>query len=187
MSFLWNSQKGWFAVWLTIGFLLLTAGVGRAQLTFTLQNPNPTVNVGSTFHFIATLTNTDTINSITLNSSSFSYSDPGAASNFTDNFGNTPLTLNPSGQSGDSWTGDLFDVFVPSNYVPGTVYTGSYTVNFTDNGTSSSVMQNFSVTVGGNAATPEVSSLMGLGGLVLVSGVILWRRRQTAFTTNSPS
>ncbi|HLI47293.1 MAG TPA: hypothetical protein VKV18_01185 [Chthonomonas sp.] len=159
------------------GFWLLGGSVSNAQLSFTLQNPNPTVSPGSTFNFIATLTNTDPNNSISLDSDSFTYTDPNAASDFTDNFVKTPPTLSPSGQSGDSWTGDLFDVFVPSNYTPGTLYTGSYTINFTDNGTSSSVTQNFSVLVGGKASTPEVSSLLGLGLLMLTAGGV-WNYRR---------
>ncbi|HLH78822.1 MAG TPA: hypothetical protein VKV29_00910 [Chthonomonas sp.] len=160
------------------GLWLLGGSVGNAQLSFTLQNPNPTVSPGSTFNFIATLTNTDASNSISLDSDSFTYSDPNASSDFTDNFVNTPSGLSPSGQSGDSWTGDLFDVFVPSNYTPGTLYTGTYTIDFTDNGTSSSVTQNFSVLVGGHATTPEVSSLLGFGLLMLTAGGVWSYRRR---------
>ncbi|CCW34890.1 hypothetical protein CTKA_00091 [Chthonomonas calidirosea] len=159
------------------GLWLLGGNVSKAQLNFTLANSSPHVPVGTTFQFFATLTNTDPNNSISLDSDSFTYTDPNAASNFTDNFANTPLTLNPSGQSGDSWTGDLFDVTVPANYVPGTVYTGSYTINFTDNGVSSSVTQNFSVTVASNASTPELSSLLGLG-LLVTGGVWSYRRHR---------
>src|SRR5579875_826407 len=129
---------------------LQTAG---AQLNFTLQNPNPTVAPGSTFAFFATLTNTDPNNSIVLTGNNTNYSDPNT-NDFSDNFLNTPPSLNPAGTSGSSWTGDLFDVTVPANSVSGTVYTGTYEIDFTDGGVPGSVTQNFSVTVGGHATTP---------------------------------
>jgi len=159
---------------LLVGACCLTGlQTARAQLNFTLQNPNPTVAPGSTFAFFATLTNTDPNNSISLTGASFSYTDPNAASNFSDNFLNTPPSLNPAGMSGSSWTGDLFDVTVPANYVPGTVYTGTYEIDFIDGSISGSVTQNFSVTVGGHATTPELGSVWGL--LLLVGLGMLWR------------
>ncbi|HLH79747.1 MAG TPA: choice-of-anchor tandem repeat GloVer-containing protein [Chthonomonas sp.] len=148
---------------------LQTAG---AQLNFTLQNPNPTVAPGSTFAFFATLTNTDPNNSIVLTGNNTNYSDPNT-NDFSDNFLNTPPSLNPAGTSGSSWTGDLFDVTVPANSVSGTVYTGTYEIDFTDGGVPGSVTQNFSVTVGGHATTPEVGSVWGL--LLLVGFGVLWR------------
>src|SRR5579875_2808295 len=160
---------------LLVGACCLTGlQTARAQLNFTLQNPNPTVAPGSTFAFFATLTNTDPNNSMDFTGNNTNYSDPNA-SDFSDNFGSVPLPLNPAGMSGSSWTGDLFDVTVPANAVSGTVYTGTYEIDFIDGRVSGSVTQNFSVTVGGHATTPELGSVWGL--LLLVGIGLLWRLR----------
>jgi len=84
--------------------------VSAQQLQFTLDNANPTVVSGGTFQFFATLLNLDNANSLSLDSSSFTFNTADAT--LTDNFLNTPPFLNPQGQGGDSWTGDLFDVSV---------------------------------------------------------------------------
>ncbi|HLI49626.1 MAG TPA: choice-of-anchor tandem repeat GloVer-containing protein [Chthonomonas sp.] len=158
---------------LLVGACLLTGlQTAKAQLNFTLQNPNPTVAPGSTFAFFTTLTNTDPNNPIDLTGDNTSYSDPNA-NDFTDNFLNAPPSLTPAGTVGSSWTGDLFDVTVPANAVSGTVYTGTYEIDFIDGSASGSVTQNFSVTVGGHATTPELGSVWGL--LLLVGLGMLWR------------
>ncbi|HLI47338.1 MAG TPA: choice-of-anchor tandem repeat GloVer-containing protein [Chthonomonas sp.] len=156
------------------GCLLAGLQTASAQLNFTLQTPNPTVAPGSNFSFFATLTNTDPNNSIDLTGDNTTYSDPNA-NDFTDNFLNAPPSLTPAGTVGSSWTGDLFDVTVPSNAVSGTMYTGTYELDFMDGGVAGSVSQPFSVTVGGHATTPEAGSMWIL---LLLGGIgMLWRLR----------
>src|SRR5579875_479413 len=158
---------------LLVGACLLTGlQTAKAQLNFTLPNPNPTVAPGSTFAFFTTLTTTDPNNPIDLTGDNTSYSDPNA-NDFTDNFLNAPPSLTPAGTVGSSWTGDLFDVTVPANAVFLCEQKATYEIDFIDGSASGSVTQNFSVTVGGHATTPELGSVWGL--LLLVGLGMLWR------------
>jgi hypothetical protein len=172
-----KSLRGLLAVSLTMAGLLAGGAAAKADtislnLTAAFQTGTP----GETLTFDATAANLDPSDTIYLNSDSTSVSAPLALDD-SPFFTNFPFYLNPAGTAGDSFTGELFSVFIPNGTADG-LYTGSFEIlgggpsDFTDVvGTA-----DFNVKV---AATPEPPALLLLlSGLLVLAGVF---RRRAAF------
>jgi hypothetical protein len=159
-------------------FATLGSAVAKAdEITITLDQPNQTASAGDTLQFSGTITN-NTDETIFLNSDTLTVE--GLSLMPIDMFFNTPASLAPEGQVGDS-SGDieLFDVAVSNPLLDAAgVFSGSYTLIGGADGGNGSAMDNlgtasFSVTT--VAQTPEPSSLYLLLTGVLAMAAMAWR------------
>lgn len=145
------------------------------SINMTLSNPVQTGAPGSTLSFDATvLAVSDKLGPVYLNNGSF-------------NTG--PLTLDDSGfllnfpsvmSGGDSFTGSLFTVTLPSGIVPG-VYTGSFLILGGLDSSAVNTLATVDFTVNATSPVPEPGTYVlfgtGLTALVLVG----FSQRQQAF------
>jgi PEP-CTERM motif len=165
----------------TLMLATLTAAAANADVvTIALDQPDQSGSQGDTLQFFGTITN-DSADTIFLNSDSFTLG--GLSLTFEDQFQNTPLSLAPQGQAGDS-SGDieLFDVAVNDPLVdPTGKYLGSYTlIGGADggDGTGADVLgtATFSVTT-----VPEPSTIyLLLAACVVAGSAALFSRRNRA-------
>lgn len=153
----------------TLGLLALSAPASRADsFLFTLGSPNQSAAPGSTLTFSATVTNTGGSTEY-LNADSFTVDSPLFVDD-TDFYTNFPLSLG----AGESFTGQLFTVFLPSTTMSG-LYAGSFQIiGGTDPADFTDVLASANFDV---SATPEPSSLLLLSTGVLGGAVFLNRRR----------
>ena len=129
--------------------LLLSAPAAKAELfTFVFTNPDQSAVAGDIVEFDATITNLDPSNGLYLNSDNVASLDSPLTLDDTA-FWNIPYPLNPAGDSGDSYTGALFDVTVPLGTAAGT-YVGEYQVFGGSNTDASDLLgdEPFTITVG---------------------------------------
>jgi len=153
---------------LGIAGLLLTGPAAMADTVLTLDSPFQ-IGTGPVFAFYGTITNTGD-STVFLNGDSFTVLD--AALTYDDSdyfFVNAPLSLDPSGTSGDI---ELFTITVADG-TPYGLYAGTYQILGGADSNASDVLasENFDIQI-----TPEPSSLMLLAsGLAGLAGVL--RRR----------
>jgi hypothetical protein len=158
------------------GCIFLASAPAKADtVTLTLTSPFQTGVWGNVLEFDATVTNT-TAGTIYLNADSPTLSGPLVLddSGFFNNF---PLSLAPSGDPGDTFTGELFTVTIPPG-TPYTLYPGVFEILGGDPSDYADVISSayFDVVV-----TPEPPSwellAMALTGLLAVAGrKSLWRQ-----------
>ena len=162
--------------------ILATLGTAAAKadtITITFDQPNQTAVAGDTLEFFGTITN-NTSSTIYLNLDALNLS--GLSFSTNDQFFNTvPISLDPSGQPGDS-SGDieLFDVTVSSPLAdPAGLYSGTYTLLGGTDSDGQDVLStaNFSVTTTAPSTVPEPSSIVLLLSGILTAGVPISRMR----------
>jgi hypothetical protein len=150
--------------------LLLSAPAANADTyTFVFTNPDQSAVAGDIVEFDAIITNLDPSNGLYLNSDNVASLDVPLTLDDTA-FGNIPWPLSLAGDTGDSYTGALFDVTVSLATAAGT-YEGEYQVLGGSDGITYDLLGNevFTITVGdvgGSSPVPEPSSL-----LLLLSGM----------------
>jgi len=173
-----NLKSTWVTLFVGSGILLASALAKADSYTLTLSSPFQTGELGDVLEFDATVTN-NTASDVYLNSDSFNVDSPLALDD-SPYFNNFPLLLTPSGDSGDTYTGELFAVTIP-NGTPLGLYTGYFEIlgggdpsDYTDEIGS----VNFDVEV---TPEPPTWELMVLALLALL-GMKSWStyRRQTA-------
>lgn len=152
---------------------LLTPGVCRADLIFNFEPALEYGSPGSTVSFSAMLENTGS-NTLYLNGDSFNL--PGAGLTLDDSkfYNNFPATLT----AGQSWTAQIFDVTIdPTTTLAD--YPGSFAILGGADAVAQGQLanQNFIVRVE-TAPVPEASTLLSLGGLLVVAGVCAARQRR---------
>jgi hypothetical protein len=166
--------KGFSLLSVVIAALLLSAPAAKAyslpadSYTITFIAPNQSAVAGSTVEFDAIITNLDPSNYLYLNGDSTASLDSPLTLDDSAFWAYVwPAPLNPSGISGDSYTGELFTVTVPLGTPVGT-YEGEFDLLGGSNGGDSNLLgaDDFTITV---IVTPEPSSLVllltGMAGL----------------------
>jgi hypothetical protein len=161
----------------TLVLATLGTAVAKADdITITFDQPNQTVVAGQTIELFGTITN-NTANTIFLNSDDLNLN--GLSFTVTDQFfNNVPISLAPSGQSGDS-SGDieLFDVTVSAPLLDAAgVYSGTYTLFGGTDGDGQDNLGSAAFSVTTTSPVPEPSSIYLLMGGVLATLVPVWRR-----------
>jgi hypothetical protein len=159
-----------FALFVLAATLLLSSRTFADTIGLSLNAPAQPVTAGSTVSFVATVSAPGTNGgTVFLNGDSFTVSSPLILddSGFFNDF---PLSLDP----GDSFSGTLFSIALPSNLAAG-LYTGSFEIL---GGADSDALDtlgsvDFQVNVAPTASTvPEPESLMllaaGLPGVALL-------------------
>jgi hypothetical protein len=150
--------------------LLLSGPAAKADsYTIVFTNPDQSAVAGDIVEFDAIITNLDPSNGLYLNSDNVASLDVPLTLDDTA-FGNIPWPLSLAGDTGDSYTGALFDVTVSLATAAGT-YEGEYQVLGGSDGITYDLLGNevFTITVGdvgGSSPVPEPSSL-----LLLLSGM----------------
>lgn len=165
----------WLAGSVVFGMLVCNAAMADS-LTVILTQSTPVVTQGTTVvAFDATVSNPPSnSDTLFLNDSGGSTSDPTVTLDVSPFFTNAPISLDP-GQSSDPF--ELFDLDLPSN-VSG-MYSGIFTIyGGTDpSGDDDLADVSFSVDVVGPTVTPEPSMLVLYGlGLLLMGGLLVRRR-----------
>jgi hypothetical protein len=156
---------------------LITLAVSSAHadgITITLDTPNQDGDPGQTLQFFGVIANTGTdLAPVYLNLDSFNFGLSDASYTLTDNFANTPLSLDASTSSDDI---DLFDITL-SNPVadPAGLYSGTYALIGGEDGgdlsgTDNLAQASFSVDIeSAPSGTPEPGTWYLLaGGLALL-------------------
>jgi hypothetical protein len=144
-------------------FLLMPSLALADTLTLSLSNPVQSANPGSTVTFDATVSAPSTNAApIFLNSDSYTIDSPLTLDDT--GFFSFPLSLDP----GDSYTGALFTITLPSGLAPGD-YTGSFGIL---GGADGSALDTLATTGFQVSATPEPATMLllatGLGLLAFV-------------------
>ena len=154
-------------------FLLIPSLALADTLTLSLSNPVQSATAGSTLTFDATVSASSTNGApIFLNSDSFTIESPLTLDD-TDFF-NFPLSLNP----GDSYTGALFTVTLPSGLAPGD-YTGSFEILGGADGSAFNTLATSGFQVN---ATPEPGTMFLLATGLGLPAFVMYRKK-----TESPS
>ena len=150
---------------------LLSMGMKQASaqgLDFALDQNTLTGAQGTTVSYVSLLSNLEPADQLSLDSGNATFNFVGSGLTLVDNFGATPLTLDPAGSANDSWTGVLFRVLI-GGATPVGAYSGSYEITFTDLTTAigGARSQNFTVSVTAAPVaveTPEPGTIgLGLG------------------------
>jgi hypothetical protein len=144
---------------LAVTALLLTIGLSSAayadSISFTLSSPSQNIAAPGTLTYDATVSAPGgNSGDVFLNSDSFNLGSPLTLDD-DDFFAEFPFFLAP----GDSFTGDLFTVFVPSGTAVG-AYTGSFTILGGGDGGAALTLGTVNFTTN---VTPEPSSFVLLG------------------------
>lgn len=155
---------------------------GSLPITFQFTPAVQSGHAGDTVYFTGTLTNTSDAE-VFLNGDS--YSGLPSSWTFDDNpfFNNAPLSLAAAGDTGDSYTGSLFDIVIASDASPGTS-TGTFAITggADENGSDTVASADFSVDVLPDAA-PEPSQLTLFGLSVFALAGLTWRAHRRAAQT----
>ena len=154
---------------MSVGFLLAGAAAKADPLNITLTSPYQYGSASSVVAFDATVTN-ETSQTVYLNSDSFNVDSPLTVDD-SPYFSNFPLSL----EAGDSFTGELFAVDIPTG-TPVGLYSGSFEITDGSGTAASDILgtANFNVDV-----TPEPPGLVLLAtGLMGSLAVFEVRRRR---------
>ena len=156
---------------------LLLGGRASAQLNVAFQFPTQDVVAGSTITVDGTLTNTSNA-TLFLNGDNLVLDGSGLTVSDQPFLTDAPPSLAPAGTVGSNWTGGLFQVSADLSTVPD-LYTGSFTVFGGADSLSGDTLAapTFQVIVH-PAAVPESSSSLGLGLLLLLGGIGVWRAQR---------
>lgn len=148
----------------------------HADLILTLTPDTLSGSTGEVLHFIGSLQNTDASAPVFLTGDNFSLTDPGLALDDSPFIMNAPTSLAAAGDplGGDKFSGDLFDVTIAKDALPGN-YHYSFSVLGGSNGIATDTLATTSFNV---AVTPEPSAyqagiILGVCGL----GYLVRRRK----------
>jgi len=150
--------------------------IARTQLTFDITPAVRAGVPGETVSFDATLINTGNAE-LFLNSDSFNLEGSWQGININDQFfTNVPLSLAPSGGTGSTWTGRIFDVAIGENAQQGDYFASLTILGGADNTASIELAsRNFQVSV---VPAPSALFTASFGAMPIVA--FLMRRRQSA-------
>jgi hypothetical protein len=165
-----------------LALILLTGLVcapakGDMLFTTTLDSPVQSGSPGDFLQFFGTITNNDTTLSdpaVYLNSDNFSLTGFNYATDVTDDFANTPISLGPGASSGDI---ELFDITIPNPFTDPCIASvtcgGTYQIfGGADGGagTADDLLgtANFTVDVQEPSGVPEPSSAVLLSSALLL-------------------
>ncbi len=172
-----NLKSTWVTLFVGSSILLASALAKADSYTLTLSSSFQTGELGNLLEFDATFTN-NTASDVYLNADSFNVDSPLTLDD-SPYFNNFPLLLTPTGDPGDTYTGELFAVKIP-NGTPLGLYTGNFDILGGDPSDYTDVIgfANFDVEVTPEPPTWELMALALMGLL----GMKTWStyRRQTA-------
>jgi hypothetical protein len=154
--------------------MISVASAHAGTLTITFDTPDQIGNVGDTLQYFGTITN-NSASTIFLNSDSLNLAGDPSDFSITDDFGNTPFSIDAGQTSTDI---ELFDVTINNPFTDGSgTFAGTYVIFGGADGGAQDVLvdpaASFSTTV-----TPEPGTYMLL--LTGISGIALIRRRKSA-------
>ncbi|WP_260703146.1 PEP-CTERM sorting domain-containing protein [Edaphobacter flagellatus] len=172
-------KKTALSIWMFVVAAFLFVPLASADtINLTLSNPVQSGVAGSTLTFDATaVAISDKLGAVYLNGDNVNHLDVPLTLDDTDFLINFPLSMS----GGDSFTGSLFTVTLPTVIAPG-VYTGTFSILGGLDPSSFDTLATVNFTINATSPVPEPGTYVLLGtGLAALVLVGFSRRQQAAF------